>query len=299
MSTVLIDGDILAYRCGFAAEHTLYKAEITEPSGEIQKVVFSGKSEMNKYLKDHPEVTEYSWESELQVEPIDFVLSTVKHMIANIKEASGCDKSVIYLSSKHNFRDAFATVMKYKGNRDKTRRPMHHAGVIDYLFTYHHAVAVHGLEADDLLADAMVPDGSTVLASIDKDLLQVPGRHFNFVTGNFQTVTAEEGLRSLHRQMLTGDSTDNIPGIMGIGPVKAEKILADVSETDRLYDVVRGAWKEHFSGPKPPEWLTNYDNEVLSYQHWNGSRVVTKHLDEFLEELSFLLRVGIPEGMKA
>ena len=73
----LIDGDILAYRCGFAAEHTTYTMTLSEPYNEIK--VFDGKREMNQFLKENPEIEEYEWISDLKV--INFVLSTESVMV--------------------------------------------------------------------------------------------------------------------------------------------------------------------------------------------------------------------------
>ena len=289
--TVYIDGDIVSYRCGFAAEHTTYEATI-----DGKDMAFDGKAAMNKYLKEHPSSGEMFWKSTLHVEPLDFVLSTVKQMISNIVIGAKADNYVMYLSSRTNFRDRIATVFKYKGNRDGVRRPMHHDEVLRYLTDIHGAITQEGYEADDLLADSLVASGGTaVLASIDKDLLQVPGEHFNFVTGKFKTVTKEEGLVNLYTQMLTGDSTDNIPGIGGTGPVTAEKLLRVVEPNEEaLRNAVAQAWYHYLDGPKPPEWLIKFKDGYLKYEHWyeQAPRIVT--LDEFLDELDALLRVGVP-----
>ena len=59
----------------------------------------------------------------------------------------------------------------------------------------------------------------------DKDLDQIPGRHYNWTTGEAYQVSAREGLTFFFQQILSGDSTDNIPGLTGTGPVKAKKML--------------------------------------------------------------------------
>ena len=43
--------------------------------------------------------------------------------------------------------------------------------------------------------------------------------------------------------MLTGDRTDNIPGIKGIGDKKADKILDGLEEEEDLYRVVLEEYK--------------------------------------------------------
>jgi 5'-3' exonuclease len=48
-------------------------------------------------------------------------------------------------------------------------------------------------------------------------------------------------------QCLTGDNSDNIPGIKGIGPAKANKVLAGVP-MERRYNRVKAAWRKHAAG---------------------------------------------------
>ena len=298
-TVALIDGDILAYRCGFAAEHKKYKATI-----DGKEMVFDGKTALNTYLKEHPEVEEVEWESELTVEPIDHVLSTVKHMIANIKNELRADEVLLYLSARRTFRDDVATVLKYKGNRDKLRRPIHHDAILTYINKYHGAITMPNLEADDMLATELLvrteAGQNAILCSIDKDLLQVPGKHYNFVTGKKVIITPETGLRKLYEQMLMGDATDNIPGIYGLGPVTATKILSEYHSTPSiLWEAVKQQWDKHLAwADKPPTWLTEYTKvqgrDVLHYPHWGTGERVTKSLDGFLKELYTLLKVGVP-----
>jgi len=77
---------------------------------------------------------------------------------------------------------------------------------------------------------------NTIIASIDKDLDMVPGKHFNFVKNKHYEISNAEGRHKFWCQMLTGDKTDNIPGIHGIGPKTAEKILNEC-KTDNDYRI--------------------------------------------------------------
>jgi 5'-3' exonuclease len=45
--------------------------------------------------------------------------------------------------------------------------------------------------------------------------------------------------------MLTGDRTDNIEGIHGIGPVKATKILSECKTEQELYEAVWKTYQKH------------------------------------------------------
>lgn len=85
------------------------------------------------------------------------------------------------------------------------------------------------------------------IASTDKDLDQVSGEHYDFVKDVRYTVDPERGLRFFYFQLLTGDRTDNIIGIEGIGPVKAKAILERVqSDESSLFYRVRETYEKHY-----------------------------------------------------
>jgi len=96
-------------------------------------------------------------------------------------------------------------------------------------------------------------DGSTCIVAIDKDLLQVPGLHYSWpITrkniivreGLFREISKEEGMRRFFTQALTGDTSDNIKGIYGIGAKKAEKLLADCRTEEEMYLKVYNVYTE-------------------------------------------------------
>jgi DNA polymerase-1 len=121
-------------------------------------------------------------------------------------------------------------------------------------------------EADDLMAMTQGPN--SVICSVDKDLLQVPGFHFNFVKNTFSYVEEIEGWRIFDTQVLTGDDSYGIVGLYGIGPAKAKKILAGLSTPFLMYTAVLKAYLEHT--PKlPEEDQTSYHTRVISMVHMN------------------------------
>lgn len=100
------------------------------------------------------------------------------------------------------------------------------------------------MEADDAISIAATELGEdAVIVSIDKDLDQLPGWHYNFVKRNLYYVTASEGIRNFYRQILTGDRVDNIIGLRGIGPVKADRILGESGTEQDYYQKVLGAYE--------------------------------------------------------
>lgn len=92
---------------------------------------------------------------------------------------------------------------------------------------------VEGIEADDacsiMAASLRKEKKDYVICGVDKDLKQIPGTHYNYKTKESIIVGTSEADDSLYLQLLTGDSTDSIPGLPGVGPVKARKILSEAS----------------------------------------------------------------------
>jgi 5'-3' exonuclease len=82
--------------------------------------------------------------------------------------------------------------------------------------------------------------------TIDKDLDMIRGWHYNFVKEQLYYVTEKEAIKNFYTQILTGDRVDNIPGLKGIGPVKAKKILDGCETEDSLFKAV----------------LDKYDNDI-------------------------------------
>ena len=113
------------------------------------------------------------------------------------------------------------------------------------------AVMADGMEADDLVSiwayEARELELPYCVVGIDKDLLQIPGNHYNFNKQEGQFVDDDTANLNLMLQCLTGDSTDNIPGIKGIGPKKADKILSGIPMA-RRWSRVRAAWRGHGAG---------------------------------------------------
>jgi DNA polymerase-1 len=150
-----------------------------------------------------------------------------------------------YLSGEKNFR--YEIFPEYKKSRKDQVRPRHLTDLKLYLREKYNAQSVDGLEADDLLGIEQSTHSNTIICGLDKDLLQVPGKHYTFeISGvsskgerwvrpeQFFDISPEEGLLRLYTQILTGDSTDGIKGASGIGAVKAERLLRDATTEDEM-----------------------------------------------------------------
>ena len=140
-----------------------------------------------------------------------------------------------YLTGKENFRYDIARTAPYKGNRTAPK-PKHLQLIRDYLVSAWDFQVSVGQEADDSIAiEHTARNNESIIASIDKDFLQLRGNHWNFVKKEMTFVTEEEAIKNFYRQVLTGDRVDNIIGLKGIGPVKADKILANCTSRAEMY----------------------------------------------------------------
>lgn len=174
-----------------------------------------------------------------------------------------CDDYKAYLTGPGNFRYMVAKTAPYKGNRKDTPKPKHYEALRAYLQRLG-AELVEGQEADDAIAIEASKENYWIV-SIDKDFDQVPGWHYNFVKKEKYFVTEEEGLRSFYTQILTGDRVDNIIGLKGIGPVKAEKILKDCKTEREYYDTCVKAYDGDIARVTENGsllWLRRYPNQL-------------------------------------
>ena len=100
----------------------------------------------------------------------------------------------------------------------------------------------------------MTADTSAVCCSIDKDLLQLPGRHYNFVAKEETVVTPKEAVINFYGQVLSGDPTDNVLGLPGVGPVRARRALADCRSPRDCWNVCLSLYTAEFGAVRGPEY---------------------------------------------
>lgn len=193
--TLLIDGDIFLYRAAFAAEET------------------------------------HSFDGELHMSSasLDNAKSHFDAHIESLEKRFKSDATVFALSADGNWRKAIYP--EYKAQRKVVRRPILLKPLREYVEATRKCYSRPLLEADDvlgILATGTVITGKKLVVSIDKDLLQIPGKHFNPVKADAGviTVTEQEGDYAHMMQTLAGDVVDNYPGCPGVGPKSAAKWLA-------------------------------------------------------------------------
>lgn len=149
-----------------------------------------------------------------------------------------------YLTGSNNYRKEIAKEAPYKGNR-VAAKPEHYEFLREYLVKSWGFEMVEGQEADDAIGiKAYTLDTDDyMIYSIDKDLDMIRGWHYNFNKDEKYFIDEDTTLRTFYKQVLTGDRVDNIPGLKGIGPKKADKILGDALTEPELFSAVLAAYE--------------------------------------------------------
>lgn len=231
---LLIDADSALYRAGCANEERSYLCTL---EGHLLEE-FKYKKEATAYAKEcgHEDVLV---EKHKTAGPVGISLYNLRQC-ANAMFALEHDSYEMYIGGKGNFR--FDYFPEYKSTRDPNDKPLHIEQMKKHLEGQYGAVRVDGEEADDRVSwrqmQCMAEGIKSCIVTIDKDLNNTPGWHYNWVKKHLFYVTPKEADLNFHRQLLTGDwSVDGIPGLKGVGPKTAEKLLPEW--TENMMDVVR------------------------------------------------------------
>jgi 5'-3' exonuclease len=238
-----------------------------------------------------------------ETEDVSIAQWRMNELINTIVATTGATEYKVFLTGS-NDPTAFRKILypDYKGNR-KAPRPLHYQAMREFLVSEHGASISTTIEADDALGISLLSDpDNSILVSIDKDLLQIPGKHYNFVKQEFKTVTPYEGLRFFYYQCLVGDAADNIKGVKGCGKVGANSLLTDAEAEvrdnyscfdeppldeleDAWFNAVRGKYNDDLEFSKNGNclWMmrTSYPLGIYNY-HRLGKLLLPEMEDEQL-----------------
>jgi 5'-3' exonuclease len=196
-------------------------------------------------------------------DPVHYAYHNINTTIKRLLKSAEVEDYRIFLGDdkKSNFRYKVAVTQPYKASRTDNRRPFYEKEMRAYLFDKYDAELVTGMEVDDVLG--IEQTDKTLLCTNDKDLWMIPGWHFDPEKGKIRSYKngskyelkshldsaifyiTDPGFLQLKlvgkkqkiigggqlwfcAQLLLGDSTDDIPGVPGYGPVKTYRALQDV-----------------------------------------------------------------------
>lgn len=222
---VVIDADSIVYKAGFACETAIYEVVAEDATGSMQAASFSSADAANAWVHEIGADPTYVETSVRKVaEPVENCLQIVRTMIRNIVADTCPGRPLLFLSGHVNYRERLATIRPYKGNRDKLHKPLHYEAMRYYLIDTHGAQVSDGNEADDEVS-IYARSHEVIVAGVDKDLDQIPGRHYDYGKRLHFSISSEEAEEQFWLQVLQGDPSDNVGGVYRMGPVAARNWL--------------------------------------------------------------------------
>ena len=133
---------------------------------------------------------------------------------------------------------------EYKANRKNKRKPLALYGIVKQIQQRYESVSYTGLEGDDVLGLLATSKkySNSIVVSPDKDMKTVPCTLI--ASDDMELITKKKADRNWMLQALTGDTTDNFKGLIGCGPVTADKILGDAKTLPDMWDKVVKAYEK-------------------------------------------------------
>lgn len=148
------------------------------------------------------------------------------YLLKSYQESTGEKEFKLCFTGLENFRKSLNPT--YKANR-KGRKPVGYSALKEWAMDTYPSFCKPTLEADDCMGILATKfPGKTIIVTMDKDLLTVPGKMYKLNvdgTGEWYTTDEKEANYRFLTQAMTGDATDGYSGIPGVGPKKAEELL--------------------------------------------------------------------------
>jgi len=205
MKTLIIDGNNLIHRTYHTAKQQSKRTKTDTPDQVSNLHIYFTLNAINSYVKQFvPHTTIVVWDEK---------------------------KEYKVNERKKVFED-------YKGNRSKDTSPHENNEVIKSILLSLgiNSIFPSQLEADDIVAYICKEDeGKKVIVSVDRDFIQLinedvtlydPIRKIFFEDSNFQESTGYKNVSDwFTAKCLTGDKSDNVPGIPGFGKAKVNSYL--------------------------------------------------------------------------
>jgi DNA polymerase-1 len=243
------------------------------------------------------------------------VISMIRRML---NDYPGSPVGVVFDAKGKTFRNDIYP--EYKANRppmpDELReqiKPIHQ--IVEAMGLP--LLIVDDVEADDVIGtlatQANEQGVDVVISTGDKDMAQLVGKHVTLVNTMTDTVMDYEGVKDkygippeliIDYLALTGDKSDNIPGVAGVGDKTALALLQGIGGLDQLFENLDKIPELGFRGAKsmPAKLQKEKEMAYLSYQlatiktdvalDWNIDRLHRQEIDKEIlrhcyEELEF------------
>lgn len=300
---LVFDADPAVYQAAFAAQSTVHHIVYETGRGEIKQRVWKDGNQALAFFRRFKKCKRLSHDKEVIWEEPSHARQCCRTIFNKSIRAAcqhwGVDRgdiqTEVYLSGPDNFRVDLATITKYKDRKAPT--PHHYQVVRNYIQEQWNAKVVHGIEADDqcsIRCHQLRADGIPyILATIDKDLDQVPGWHHNYSKNALYEVSEGEAEYFFWKQCLTGDATDSIQGLVKVGDITADELLSkwyeDKCSPEFMWEAVVACYMQNME--KYPEY---YPEHMSAYEAALENARLVKMMDY---EGQLWNPPGVPDGV--
>jgi hypothetical protein len=244
---LILDLDSYVYAAAFVAQTTV---RFIRPKGFHETMAsFNSAKDRDEWFKGMGYTKRGSWKEDfdevttVEADPPQRALDAFQTMLDEVYDLWTPDTAIAYRSDrKESFRERLFP--EYKQNRQNLIKPVHYWVVEEAAEKM--SLVKKGLEADDcVIMEAFGCEEPWVIAGVDKDLRQIPGTFWDPVKKIKAEVSREDATRNFWTQVLTGDRSDNIPGLVGVGPKTAESILEGCQWEPEFRQAALEAYRSH------------------------------------------------------
>ena len=201
---MLVDGDLLAYKL----------------TSSLEEVIDWGNDNWTLW-------SDFKIAKQLWTQSIAFYMGLTKSK-----------NPVICFSDTKNFRKQLDS--SYKSYRKKIRKPICYKALKDWIMKTHTCFVNKGLEGDDtigLLATGANKDDCVIISG-DKDMRTIPAWQLCIIDDQLEKVDKQLADYHFCTQVLTGDISDGYKGCVGVGAIKASRVLLDKKDLPELWEAV-------------------------------------------------------------
>lgn len=231
-------------------------------------------------------------------EPLENVLHTVKMMVDSTLKALNTTRYKAFIGEGDGFRLEKSTLMKYKGSREDTNKPVLLDEVVKYIKKKYKPTLVTDVEADDKIVMEAYKKPDHVVVAEDKDAMGCPIKVFNpfkpelgvvdcdcfgelWIAPNGKDVKGK-GRLWLYFQTAYGDPTDNYRNTSATSKQCGEKTvynkMKDCKNDKEALQVVVDIYKNLYPEPTVAKGWRGDDIEVdwmyVMKENWTMARML-------------------------
>ena len=161
-----------------------------------------------------------------------------KQNMEHYKKFTKSKEIIIAFSDKNNYRKQLDT--EYKSYRKKIRKPICYKPLRKWVEENYNFYRLPNLEGDDVIGILATQHYKTnnVIISGDKDMRTIPSWHCFIGDDQLEYVDEQKANYNFCLQVLTGDQADGYKGCVGVGAVKANRVLHNKKTIDEMWEAV-------------------------------------------------------------